>query len=815
MSGSDDKSGPMLSAPRTLEFVRLNSILNHLGVTRDDLPAIVAKELLDNALDEAKGLVLIEIKVEGGRTFISVSNPTSPHSHSFNIEEIKRAVDPKLMSSTKKWVLLTKRGALGGGLKYVVGIPYALAFEKLEPTDFKSLTIETGKGKFEIYWRGVSQNSITPEVVKVGEGVKRRTTVTSNLPPLSEDEEDKLLEIVRKIALFNPNVEFWFNGEEEIAPRGGCTRLYSGHTNASWYDYNAIRDLVVTAASEGMSMGEFGELFGFPIDGQLTVNDENIIKEIYNLFHSVSPPTSPSSLGAIGRKALKKGLIDLYDIYPNTFRYAIETDSISTEGRTIPYVVEFAFGIKHDGDTEIITGVNGTPTLDNPFADCYFSRVRPNKDDAGWHGIYGPLDEYHVEQGVLVVHVITPFPAWQGIGKNRFDAEEYVDGLEDFMAKYFKGFKGKMARLKGTNSSVPQIGILRNYLCERKQAVERDPTLLETDRKTQSSVWYDLQPIFRENGVEADRKYITSAISSECIRLGVSRDELGIIASERSQFFFLGVHYPISFKQIDSLIKKGVVILIIEKEGVAEAVSPFLELYGIGIINSRGFLQEYSNRVASGASESGAGIAILTDYDAPGILISMKAKEITQAVQRIGVDPKMIKEFGFTLSDVEEALSQKAQVDVSRTIKSIYNRMNPKWEAYFSSHGISLEYLAKKRVEIDSMLRMEGGAKKLAEHLLNKLNSMFPVKNYNRALEVPTAVLPDEIESIFSLIGKKVEVAQASERGRIIEEQETMSSFVDVEEKEDLNEKRLKEAAVNNKGVKRIIEELRQVDLEF
>ncbi len=806
-------SSPMFSVPRTIEFARLNSILNHLSVTHDDLPAIVAKELLDNALDEAKGKVLIEIKVEGGRTFISVSNPTSPHSHRFNIEEIKRAINPELISSTNKWVFLPKRGALGGGLKYVVGIPYALAFEKLEPTDFKSLTIETGKGKFEIYWRGVSQNSITPEVVKVGEGVKRRTTVTSNLPLLSEEEKDKLLKMVRKIALFNPNVEFWFNGKEVIAPRGGCTRLYSGPTNASWYDYNAFRDLEVTAAGEGMSFEKFGELFGLPLDGQLTVNDENKIKEIFKFFRSVSPPTTPSSLGAIGKKALKIGLIDLFDIYPNTFRYAIGTYSISTEGRIIPNVLEFAFGIKRNGDTEIITGVNGTPTLDNPFAECTFRHVHPNKDGVDWHGIYGPLDEYHVEQGVLVVHVITPLPAWQGVGKNKFDAQKYVGALEVFMVKYFKGFKGKIARLKGTNSSVSQIGILRNYLYEREQAVERDPTLLETDRKTQSSVWYDLQPVFRENGVEADRKYITSMISDECLKLDVSRDELGIIASERSQFFFLGVHYPISFKQIDSLIKKGVIILIIEKEGVAEAISPFLEIYGIGIINSRGFLQEYSNSVASGASESGAGIAILTDYDAPGILISMKAKEVTQAVQRIGVDPKMVEKFGFNLSDVEEALSQKTRADVGRTIKSITNRMNNEWEVYFSAHGISLEYLAEKRVEIDSLLRMKGGAKKLAEYLLNELNSLFPVKNYNRAVEVPTVVLPDEMESVFSLIEEKVEVAQAGEREKIIAEQETMKSFVDVKEKEDLNEKRLKEAAAKNKGVKKIIEELRQVNL--
>jgi len=804
----------MFSAPRTLEFARLNSILNHLSVTRDDLPAIVAKELLDNALDEAKGKVLIEISVEDGRTLISVSNPTSPHSHSFTVKEIERAVNPTLISSTKKWVLLTKRGALGGGLKYVMGIPHALAFEKLDRTDFPSLIIETGKGRFEVSWKGVSQNSITPEVVKVGEGVKRRTTVISNLPPLSKDEESRISKIVKKVALFNPNVEFRFNSDEVIAPRGHCTQLYSGHTSTSWYNYDSFRDLVVTAASEGMSMGEFGELFGLPVDGLLPVN-ENEIKEIFNLFRSVSPTTSPNLLGAIGKKSLKTGLIDLYDIYPNTFRYAHKAYCTSVGGRTIPHVVEIAFGIKRSGDLDIITGVNGTPTLDNPFVDCTFRYVRPKKDGVNWHGIYGPLDEYGVEQAVLVIHVITPLPAWQGIGKNKFGAQEYVDALEGFMVKYFKGFKGKMAHLKGTNPSVSQIGILRNYLYKRKQAIERDPTLLETDRKTQSSVWYDLQPIYRENGIEADRKYITSMISSECMRLGISRDEIGIIASERSQFFFLGVHYPISFKQIDSLIKMGVVILIIEKEGVSEAVSPFLELYGIGIINSRGFLQEYSNRVAKGAAESGAGIAILTDYDAPGILISLKAKEVTPTAQRIGVDPKMVEEFGFTLGDVEEALSQKAQADVDKTIKSIANRMNTGWEAYFSAHGISLEYLTKKRVEIDSLLRIEGGAKKLAEYLLNKLNGLFPVKNYNRAVEVPDTVLPDEIESIFSLIEKKVEGAQAGERGRIIAEQENMQSFVDVREMDDLNRQRLKDAAVKDKNVQRIIEELRQVDLEF
>jgi hypothetical protein len=79
---------------------------------------------------------------------------------------------------------------------------------------------------------------------------------------------------------------------------------------------------------------------------------------------------------------------------------------------------------------------------------------------------------------------------------------------------------------------------------------------------------------------------ITSQIKSECAQLVIKRDELCIIA-DREQQYLKGAWHDVP--------KFGIDMLIIEKEGVVEQLAPYADEDGIALLDTRGFLTEYTS----------------------------------------------------------------------------------------------------------------------------------------------------------------------------------------------------------------------------
>ena len=63
---------------------------------------------------------------------------------------------------------------------------------------------------------------------------------------------------------------------------------------------------------------------------------------------------------------------------------------------------------------------------------------------------------------------------------------------------------------------------------------------------------------------------------------------------------------------------------------------------GIAILNSRGFLTEYATELSELAEQKGCNIAILTDLDSSGLLISSNLPN----AHRIGIDFKTLERIG-------------------------------------------------------------------------------------------------------------------------------------------------------------------------
>jgi 5S rRNA maturation endonuclease (ribonuclease M5) len=89
----------------------------------------------------------------------------------------------------------------------------------------------------------------------------------------------------------------------------------------------------------------------------------------------------------------------------------------------------------------------------------------------------------------------------------------------------------------------------------------------------------------------------------------------------------------------------GTDLLIIEKEGVAEVLAPMH--YSTLEASLQNMLQPLSEL----SKKNGCNVAILTDFDASGLLLAKKVCNI----YRVGIDFSTLRYFGLTSTEVEEA----------------------------------------------------------------------------------------------------------------------------------------------------------------
>jgi 5S rRNA maturation endonuclease (ribonuclease M5) len=219
--------------------------------------------------------------------------------------------------------------------------------------------------------------------------------------------------------------------------------------------------------------------------------------------------------------------------------------------------------------------------------------------------------------------------------------------------------------------------ILKELLEDRLQAVRNDESLLTTGRWTQSTVYYTFRlhiDKLIKDGVNVKlttRKHITDSIKDICDKKGYKRHELGIIAAARAQLYFRGKTYGVGFDEISKLTKLGTDLIIIEKEGAVEVLGPFADKQGIALLYTRGFASEYADEVSKGSKSN---IAILTDFDASGLLIANKLSN-RENIYWIGIRPEMVKDLGIqNIEEVEEEYTpQKGHYNTLKKIATATN----------------------------------------------------------------------------------------------------------------------------------------------
>jgi hypothetical protein len=278
-----------------------------------------------------------------------------------------------------------------------------------------------------------------------------------------------------------------------------------------------------------------------------------------------------------------------------------------------------------------------------------------------------------------------------------------------------------------------------------------------------SDVFYDLRKPLEEAGYDVTSKEAANRktrqtiqvqyIKEICDSLDIRRVDIGILAGEAGHLFHRGEHYAISLDELDSLKLKGVIILIIEKRGIAELLRYISAPYGIALLSTQGFLTENAVDLAYLAERTGAKVAILTDYDISGIVIAHQVPEVF----RIGINEETLENLGILKK--RKGLEEYYSPNPSH-LKTVEENTDRDFV------DVDLDYLKDKRIEINAVMK-EVGRASFWKWIVTKLENEFGDDlNYMRAIDIPKAdeFVPGELREFNTLVINKIRDVLEPER---------------------------------------------------
>lgn len=253
------------------------------------------------------------------------------------------------------------------------------------------------------------------------------------------------------------------------------------------------------------------------------------------------------------------------------------------------------------------------------------------------------------------------------------------------------------------------------------------------EEETQDSIWYDALPVFDKYHVNYSNKSrpgFKNEIRELCKLHDVAREEIGIIAAPWGSMFYIGEWYDISYHTVKDLAKNGTDIIFIEKRDIVQNLGKYASSMRIALVNTHGHLSESTKELAKLAETASkvANVAILTDYDIPGIHIAFKLR----GVVRLGIDERTLRHFNIPHENRGSRLlvatynPNKQLLD--ETIDEILED-----KRFSSTDIIDIEFLKRKKVEIDAVLS-DQGAENLWNYIVELLGKEKPRRNYKRVI---------------------------------------------------------------------------------
>jgi DNA topoisomerase VI subunit B len=450
---------------RLMEFCTKRELINQTGHDVDEWPLVILKELVDNSVDaceEAEIEPVISVAVRRGLIVIDDNGPGIP------AKTIESVLDYSIRVSSREAYVSPTRGAQGNALKTI--LPMAYVLDERHGEEATGRTVIEAHGIAHHIAFAVDHIRQEPKIGHTTKPspIKTGTRVTIELPlihqwgaeiDIIERCKDRFLALAESYAWLNPHLSIRVSWNDELSVNAKATSpiwqkwLPSWPTSPHWYDKSRFRrymaahivhrgDITVrefisefrglsSTAKQKAVLEEIGashvSLFNF--FGRRKANGDNIAK-LLAVLQEYSFPVKPAYLGVIGKAHFYR-MMEAAGGNPNTFKY--ERRFGETDG--VPRVVEFAFGIHCDGLTaghapsrKLITGVNWSPGINNPFRQL-------GRSGQGLDAILAEVRANTSQPIIAVLHLACPRVAYTDRGKSAIviegDVREGADGEEE------------------------------------------------------------------------------------------------------------------------------------------------------------------------------------------------------------------------------------------------------------------------------------------------------------------------------------------------------------------------------------------------
>ena len=200
------------------------------------------------------------------------------------------------------------------------------------------------------------------------------------------------------------------------------------------------------------------------------------------------------------------------------------------------------------------------------------------------------------------------------------------------------------------------------------------------------------------------------------------------------------------------------------------------------------------------ASQTGANIAVITDYDLSGINLASKTDP---SVYYITMDATTLQYFGLREDDKRIVIdaTNKGKINIVRGIISKDSRF---------AH-LDPDFLETRRIEINAVIAQVGD-ERFWNFIMDKVGKQFPTRNYNRAIETPSKdkdadpidLYPKGMKSLIKYYRDKVDDIVKDTEGKIQKEQEKVEGFLEVAEQKKKNKEQVKKVIADNEEIKDI-----------
>jgi hypothetical protein len=640
-------------------FRSLSTLGQRAGIGQKDIPALVAKELADNALDAA-GTCRYGRTRDGG-LFVEDDGAGLPGTE----EEIAAIFSVSRPLSSSKLLRLPTRGALGNGLRVVAGAVLASG---------GTLTVKT-RGRALCLRPCDADGSTAVEHVKPCKG--KGTRVEVRLGDALPIDDSTLL---------------WAGQAAAMAMIDGQT--YRGGTSPWWYDSDSFYELTQAAGARpvralvenfaGCSGAKAGRLAGGfsgrPCDSLARDEAETLLA----VMRDVSRQVNSKRLGAVGPR-----LQPAAGYARGAGAFQIESARGSLPA-VVPVVVE-AWASPADSPA-IVFYVNRTPIT----AEIKMDR---GMNDRSLYGIFGcglsseqrntalPIKAGRGREYSLVLNVTTPYMPITTDGKS--------PNLSVIEGKIRQAIEKAIRRAKRKNGNGSKKTYQNAAIIEALPAAIAKVSGEGRSRYGQRQLFYEVRPrVENAIGVQIEWGYFCDVITDHENERGA--DLPGMYRDDRGTLYHphTGEMIPLGTRSVEAYSRPAWTfnkILYCEKEGFFPILidAQWPERHDCALLTSKGYSSRAVRDVLDllGDTDEPLTFFCIHDADGPGTMIYQTLQEGTKArparrvkIVNLGLEPAEAIGMGLPAEPVE--LKKKAV--------PVADYIDDEWREWLQTHRIEL-----------------------------------------------------------------------------------------------------------------------------